>query len=73
MKKRLSWVGGFFVFLGVLLFGIILEINNLTVRRFHFIITGGLGMILCLYRVFVPGNESFKLKKDDTEAKEESK
>ena len=67
MKQRLSWLGGFFLFLGVLLLGIIFEINNLTVRRYYFIICGGIGMIWCLYRVFVPGNESFKWKKDDDE------
>ena len=71
MKKRLSWLGGFFVFLGVLLLGIIFEINNLTVRRYYFIICGGIGMIWCLYHVFVPGNESFKLKKDDEDEKNE--
>lgn len=65
MKQRLSWLGGFFLFLGVLLLGIIFEINNLTVRRYYFIICGGIGMIWCLYRVFVPGDKSFTLKREE--------
>ena len=64
IKKRLSWLGGFFVFLGVLLLGILLEINDLTVRKYYLIICGGIGMIWCLYHVFVPGSDSFKLKKE---------
>lgn len=70
IKKRLSWLGGFFVFLGVLLLGILLEINDLSFRRYYFIICGGIGMIWCLYHVFVPGNESFKIK-DDGDKKDE--
>ena len=64
MKKRLSWVGGFFLFLGVLLLGIVFEINDLAFRQYYFIICGGIGMIWCLYHVFVPGDKSFKLKKE---------
>ena len=64
IKKRLSWLGGFFVFLGVLLLGILLEINDLTVRKYYLIICGGIGMIWCLYHVFVPGDKSFKLKEE---------
>ena len=64
LKKRLSWLGGFFVFLGVLLLGILLEINDLTVRKYYLIICGGIGMIWCLYHVFVPGDKSFKLKEE---------
>ena len=64
IKKRLSWLGGFFVFLGVLLLGILLEINDLTVRKYYLIICGGIGMIWCLYHVLVPGDKSFKLKEE---------
>ena len=64
IKKRLSWLGGFFVLLGVLLLGILLEINDLTVRKYYLIICGGIGMIWCLYHVFVPGDKSFKLKEE---------
>ena len=64
IKNRLSWLGGFFVFLGVLLLGILLEINDLTVRKYYLIICGGIGMIWCLYHVFVPGDKSFKLKEE---------
>lgn len=70
MKKRLSWLGGFFVFLGVLFLGIVFEINDLSFRPYYFIICGGIGMIWCLYHVFVPGDKSFTLKREYNDEEE---